>query len=77
MITSKEIRLIISEVIIGFDVKSLTDEMNFTESGIDSLDHTNILFEIEDRYNISIPDESVKECSSIQGIIDYYNKNSK
>lgn len=74
MLNSENIRTIVEENVIGFDVASLSDETNFQEAGLDSLDHANILFAIEDKFNVQIPDEAVAECSTIQGIIDYVRK---
>ena len=76
MISSEEIRSIINDVVIGFDVTGLGDDMNFKESGLDSLDQANILLEIEEKHNVKIPDEALSECSSINGIINYLKNNN-
>lgn len=74
MIDSEDIKKIIGEVVVGFDNSSLEDEMNFSEAGIDSLDQANILLEIEERHDVKIPDEAVSRCSSIRGIIEFFNE---
>lgn len=47
--------------------ESITPESNFSELGMDSLDGIQILFALEQEFNISIPDDAAKE---IRGIPD-------
>jgi acyl carrier protein len=74
MINSEQIKDIISEVIIGFDIEKLGQDQNFFDAGIDSLDHMSILLAIEEKHDINIPDDAVEKCSSIEGIISYLKK---
>lgn len=76
MINSEKIKTIIIEEIKGFDISNLDDNKNFQDAGIDSLDQINILFSIQEKYNIDIPDEAVEKCSSINGIISFVNDNN-
>ena len=76
MINSEKIKTIIIEEIKGFDISNLDDNKNFQDAGIDSLDHINILFSLQEKYNIDIPDEAVEKCSSINGIISFVNDNN-
>ena len=71
---SNEIRNIITEVVIGFNVNNLEDHQSFSEAGIDSLDHMNILLYIEENVGIEIPDSDVDKCNSIENIKSYINK---
>ena len=73
MLNSEEIKAIISEEIKGFDISNLDENKNFQDAGIDSLDHISILFSIQEKYSIDIPDEAVNQCSSISGIISFVN----
>ena len=74
MITSKDLKEIISIEIKGFDISNLTEDENFFDAGIDSLDHMNILLSIQEIHGINIPDEDVDQCSSISGILSCINK---
>ena len=74
MLDSEKLRKVIGDTVIGFDVSSLKDTDVFTESGIDSLDHMNLLLAIDDEYGLNIPDGDVDQCTSIQAIIDYFEK---
>ncbi len=49
--------------------ESLPLDATFDELGIDSLDRTNILFELENEFNINIPDDVARSISSINGIV--------
>jgi acyl carrier protein len=42
----------------------------FEELGLDSLDSVNILFALEEEFNVSIPDEAAREIRSVRQIID-------
>ena len=46
-------------------VESVTIDSNFLELGIDSMDAVEILFELENEFDINIPDEEVR---SVRGI---------
>ena len=74
MITSDEIRAIIGDLVIGVDVSALGDDARFTESGIDSLDHINILLAIEERFGVHFPDEEdAEQWGSIDAVLEYCN----
>jgi acyl carrier protein len=45
-------------------------ESTFEELGIDSLDRINILFELENAFDIDIPDEQARSIRSVQDIVD-------
>jgi acyl carrier protein len=51
-------------------VESITAETQFAEAGIDSLDGMQILFALEEEFDISIPDEAARQ---IRGIPDAVN----
>ncbi len=50
--------------------ESIRPESTFTELGIDSLDRINILFELENEFNIDVPDEEARSITSVQGIVE-------
>jgi len=74
MVTDK-IKNLITNVVIGFDIEKLSEDQKLTNSGIDSLEHMNILLAIEEQYGIKIPDEDIDKCNSIKGIVLYIKKN--
>jgi acyl carrier protein len=71
MLTEQGIRVLIGETIANFDASSLGKDTAFTDAGLDSLDHSSILLEIEERFGLKIPDEDVEACGSIQGILHF------
>ena len=72
---TEQIKDLITKVVIGFDTENLREDQNLLDAGIDSLEHMNILLEIEEQCGIEIPDEDIEECSSIRGILLYLQKN--
>ena len=48
----------------------VTMESSFEELGIDSMDAVNIVFELENAFNIHIPDEDMRKIRSIGDIVD-------
>ena len=49
---------------------SIRAESTFEELAIDSLDRINILFELENEFDIDIPDDEARSITSVQGIVD-------
>lgn len=53
---------------------SIKPENTFEELKIDSLDGINILFGLENEFNISIPDDAAKQVRSVQDLVDGVRK---
>ena len=47
---------------------ALTD--NVKEIGLDSLDVVELLMSVEEEYDVSIPDEKVAECDTLNDVVD-------
>ena len=45
-------------------------ETTFEELGFDSLDGLNLIFELEEEFDIVVPDEKVQSMRSVQEVID-------
>ncbi len=54
--------------------EKITPESSFEELGIDSMDGVNILFALENEFDITIPDEAAKQIRSIPEMIDGVRK---
>jgi len=48
----------------------VTLDSSFEELGIDSMDGVNILFALENEFDITIPDEAAKQIRSIRDMVD-------
>ena len=46
------------------------DTMLKDDLKLDSLDMIEVVYEVEDRFDVQIPEESIKEISSFQQIVD-------
>lgn len=67
----------IKEVIVEADVLGDVDEMKsdvaLSEQGIDSLDVVNIYLLLEEKFDVSIPDEDLSQVQTIDAIVEYVN----
>jgi acyl carrier protein len=50
--------------------EKITADSTFEELGIDSLDGINILFAVENEFNLNIPDEAAQKLRSVRDMID-------
>jgi acyl carrier protein len=51
-------------------VETVTPESTFEELKIDSLDGINIVFAIENEFNINVPDDAAKSLRSVRDVAD-------
>jgi len=60
---------------IRIDLEELDYSESLSEQGLDSLDLVTILFTIEEKFSIKIPEEDINEgkLSSINSIVSYIN----
>jgi acyl carrier protein len=49
-------------------------DSTFEELGIDSLDGINILFAVENEFNINIPDDAAQNIRSVRDVVDGISK---
>lgn len=54
--------------------EKVTIESSFEELGIDSMDGINILFALENEFDITIPDEQAKSIRSVRQMVEGINK---
>lgn len=52
----------------------VTADSTFEELGIDSMDGVNILFALENEFDITIPDEAAKQIRSVRQLIEGVEK---
>jgi acyl carrier protein len=50
--------------------EKITNDSTFEELGMDSLDSVNLLFDVEDEFDISIEDEQARSISSVRQMIE-------
>ena len=55
-------------------LESITPDSTFEQLGIDSLDRINILFDLENEFDISIDDEQAKSIANIPEMVDGIQK---
>ena len=54
--------------------EKVTIESSFEELGIDSMDGINILFALENEFDITIPDEQAKSIRSVRQMVEGIEK---
>ncbi|WP_029921437.1 acyl carrier protein [Nevskia soli] len=66
-------------VVLHLDVneKEVTLDANFEDLGADSLDATEFIMALEDKFSIKIPDEDAEKVSSLRNAIDTVARLSK
>lgn len=52
----------------------ITFDTSFDEAGLDSLDISNFLLCVEEKYNIEIPDDDIESLYSITILADYVSE---
>ena len=50
--------------------EKITPESSFAELGIDSLDGINILFALENEFDINIPDDDAQKIRAVRDVIE-------
>ena len=56
------------------DPAQVTVDSSFEELGIDSMDGVNIIFALENEFNINVPDEEVKNIRSVRDMVEGVRK---
>jgi len=67
-LTEEVIAIIAKEQRLAPDV--ISPDATFQDLKIDSLDGVNIVFALEEKYNITIPDQVAREMRSIRQVVD-------
>ncbi len=52
------------------DPSQISIDNSFEELGIDSMDGVNIVFALENEFNINVPDEEVKTIRSVRDMVE-------
>ncbi|MDF7626393.1 acyl carrier protein [Leuconostocaceae bacterium ESL0723] len=68
------------EVATRFDLKrdQITPNLNFTtDVNADSIDFVELVLEVEDMFDIEIPDDDVSKLATLQNTVDYVYDHQK
>ena len=57
-------------------VEEVRNDQTFEELGADSLDTVELIMEIEEEFEIDIPDEDAEKITTVQDAIDYVIEHS-
>jgi acyl carrier protein len=70
MSTDDKIKHIVADI-LNVDFERISDETQFKAISVDSLDFVSVVMEIEDQFDIEIPDEHIDRFKTIKDFIDY------
>jgi len=71
--TVENVKEIIVEADVLGDIEEMKSDVALSEQGIDSLDVVNIYLLVEEKFEVSIPDEDLSQVKTIDGIVKYVN----
>jgi acyl carrier protein len=54
----------------GIPEDAVSLDATFADLGMDSLDAVNLLFALEEEFNISIPDQEARTINSVRGMVN-------
>jgi acyl carrier protein len=69
-----EILSIFENVGISIEVSSIKSDVLLREIGVDSLEMMNVLLQIEEKFNVKIPDEEIDNLVTIDNIVSYLQR---
>ncbi len=70
----KMVELIVEK--LGVEPGEVTPEASFIDDlGADSLDIVELIMDIEDEFDLEIPDEEAENISTVKQAVDYIEKN--
>ena len=67
-VTTKVLEIVAS--VKRVDPSTISPDAAFEELGIDSLDRLNILFELENTFNIDVPDDEARSVVTVKDMIE-------
>jgi acyl carrier protein len=70
-IDKKKILEILLDTVVFNDASAIQYDSDFSENGVDSLDMSNILLLIEEKFKVKIPDDDIPLLTSINAIAHY------
>ena len=69
-----DILAVIQEAKVVDNPNNLRSDIKLSEQGIDSLGIFNVLFLLDEKYSIEIPDTDIDHLTTIDAIVAYMNK---
>lgn len=77
LVTNDFLKQLIKMSTTTVDADALIDDEPLLKQGIDSLDMLDLYFNIEDKLNMSIPDDSIDELKTLEDFKLYLNNAMK
>ena len=72
-----ELKVILKNHKVQFNIDNLKNDVPLTDQKIDSLDIVEILLSIEEALNLKIPDEDASSLVTLEDYVKYINSNNQ
>ncbi len=72
-LTANDILDVITKADVVNNVETLATDKSLREQGMDSLDFSSVLFNLEEIYEIKIPDADIDGLVTVNDIVQYVN----
>ena len=73
-VTEEQMIDVIRKANVVKDVDVLDNDKSLTDQGVDSLDFSSLLFNVEEEFKVEIPDEDIDGLQTINQILSYLNE---
>lgn len=72
----EKVREIVSNI-LGVDIEEVTMEASFMDDlGADSLDVVELIMDLQDEFNLEIPDEDAEKILTVSDVVEYIKEHT-
>lgn len=75
MSVEQEIRSIIGNAVEGFDAQGIAADARFLEAGMDSLDMATVLLEVQEKFDVVVPDGQEDNYDTLEKLVVFVQQN--
>jgi acyl carrier protein len=73
-VSREDVVAVVRDAKIVSDPDKLRDDIKLSDQGIDSLAIFDFILQLQEKYNVQIPDADIDQLVSIPAIVDYLNQ---
>ena len=71
MTVENDIRKIIADAVVGLDMSAVTQDALFVDVGIDSLDIATVLLEVQEKFNVEMPEGQEDDFDTLGKLVAF------
>jgi acyl carrier protein len=76
MLTADKVKEMLSSINGQVDANDLTNDLNLTDQGIESLDTFDFFLQVEEDFGVTVTDDKMEELNTINKIVEHVNEQS-